>query len=88
MSGSAVGREVLCERDVHGLGIVVEEEEDQCDADRAAIEARQIEERRPFRAECRIERAKGRLGERRQQDAQASALDHARNYNRPPVHLG
>ena len=44
MRGGAVRREVLGERDVHGLGVVVEEDLDHCDADRAAIEARQVEE--------------------------------------------
>ena len=38
MSGGAVGREVLGEREVHGLGVVVEEDLDHRDADRAAIE--------------------------------------------------
>jgi hypothetical protein len=52
MSGGAVGREVLGQRDVHRLGIVVEESQDHCGADRAAIEPRQIEKRSALRAEC------------------------------------
>ena len=44
MSDGAVGREVLGEREVHRLSVVVEEDLDDRDADRAAIEARQVQE--------------------------------------------
>src|SRR6266852_3672642 len=44
MDGGAVGREVLGERQVHGLGVVVKEDLDHRDTNRAAIEARQVQE--------------------------------------------
>src|SRR5450631_1398725 len=57
MRGGAVGREILCERQVHGLGVVVEEDLDYRDADRASIDPRQAEQCGAFRAEFRRERA-------------------------------
>jgi hypothetical protein len=66
MRGGAVWREVLGERDVHGLGVAVEEYLDHRDADRAAIEARQVDKRAAFRAELRIQRTeRGLLAGRR-----------------------
>ena len=69
MRDRVVGREVLGEREVHCLSVVVEEHLYDRDADRASIDTRQIEECGAFRAEFRIERAERRLGERRKQRA-------------------
>jgi len=53
MGGGAVGGEILGERHLHGLGVVVKEDLDHRDTDRAAIKARQVEECGALRAELR-----------------------------------
>jgi hypothetical protein len=77
MSGDTLRREILGECQVHCLGVIVEENLDDRDPDRAAIVTRQVEKDGVFRAGLRIETAERHLAERRHQDAEAGALEQA-----------